>query len=51
MNICGIAPLCLLYHFRSINQKKLTPTFILVNACIPWVYREAEKCFTHSVQN
>ncbi|CAB1080800.1 hypothetical protein D1AOALGA4SA_8475 [Olavius algarvensis Delta 1 endosymbiont] len=31
--------------------KKLTLIFIFVNACIPWVYREAEKCFTHFVQN
>ncbi|CAB1079525.1 hypothetical protein D1AOALGA4SA_7235 [Olavius algarvensis Delta 1 endosymbiont] len=31
--------------------KKLTPTFIFVNACIPWVYRKAKKCFAHFVQN
>ncbi|CAB1074698.1 hypothetical protein D1AOALGA4SA_2517 [Olavius algarvensis Delta 1 endosymbiont] len=31
--------------------KKLTPTFIFVNACITWVYRIAEKYFTHFVQN
>ncbi|CAB1076764.1 hypothetical protein D1AOALGA4SA_4561 [Olavius algarvensis Delta 1 endosymbiont] len=25
--------------------KKLSPTFIFVNACIPWVYRKSVKMF------
>ncbi|CAB1077512.1 hypothetical protein D1AOALGA4SA_5299 [Olavius algarvensis Delta 1 endosymbiont] len=31
--------------------KKLTPILIFVTACIPRVYRKAEKCFAHFVQN
>ncbi len=31
--------------------KKLTPTFIFVNACIPRVYKETEKYFAFFAQN
>jgi len=31
--------------------KKLAPKFIFVNACIPKVYKEIEKCFALFAQN
>jgi hypothetical protein len=33
------------------RSKKLTPTFIFVNACIPRVYKETEKYFALFAQN
>ncbi|CAB1081332.1 hypothetical protein D1AOALGA4SA_8986 [Olavius algarvensis Delta 1 endosymbiont] len=40
-------------YFITIDRLniKLTPKFIFANACIPWIYREAEKYFVHFVQN
>ncbi|CAB1082082.1 hypothetical protein D1AOALGA4SA_9720 [Olavius algarvensis Delta 1 endosymbiont] len=38
-------------HLTAILFKKLTPKFIFANACIPWVYREAEKYFALFAQN
>jgi hypothetical protein len=36
---------------KSLTFKKLTPKFIFVNACIPKVYKEPEKCFAVFAQN
>jgi hypothetical protein len=35
----------------SLTFKKLIPKFIFVNACIPKVYKEPEKCFAVFAQN
>ncbi len=65
MTNCGIAsgfafgydPTGRSVYYISIDRltfilfKKLTPTFIFANACIPRVYKETEKYFTLFAQN